>query len=98
MDQHQRQLDILLNEAHGDDWVYRRDHQIRRPLDRAISTKGLPYLAPELILLFKSKQPRAKDHQDFGLILPTLLPDARSWLFKAIQLTTPDHAWLDLLA
>ncbi|RXX47111.1 hypothetical protein DCW30_02870 [Streptomyces alfalfae] len=43
------------------------------------SVGGTPYLAPELVLLFKAKHPRPKDQEDFGSILPHRQLSAQSW-------------------
>jgi hypothetical protein len=87
-------LDFLLNEAKGDQWLYRRDQRIALPLGQAILGEDLPYLAPEIVLLFKSKQPRPKDEKDLDLLLPALMPDALSWLRNTLTLIAPDHSWL----
>jgi hypothetical protein len=38
---------------------------------------GLPYLAPEIVLLFKAKHLEARDRIDFDNALPMLSVDAR---------------------
>jgi hypothetical protein len=83
------QVQFMLNEADGDDWVYRRDPRVRRPLDQVIrrSADGIPYMAPEVQLLFKSRSPRPRDDADLAIALPLLDEVAREWLEAAIQLT-----------
>jgi hypothetical protein len=53
-------IELLLDEADGETWVYRREPRIRRPMPTVVrrSSDGLPYLAPEIQLLYKSKGPR----------------------------------------
>ena len=46
---------------------------------------GLPYLAPEIVLLFKAKHLEARDRIDFDNALPALSADARRWLRDAIE-------------
>jgi hypothetical protein len=58
---------------------------------------SLPYLAPEIQLLYKSKAPRPRDEVDFAEIGPLLNSGARSWLHGAITRVNPDHHWLRLL-
>lgn len=88
-------LDLMFTDLEGDLWHYRRDPRITLPLARArrIGAKGLPYLVPEAVLLFKShtggQPPRGKDQGDFGRVQPTLTAQARSWLAEALQLTAP---------
>lgn len=89
-------LEILLNEADGEDWVYRRDSRARLPLSRAFlaTAAGIPYLAPEVVLLYKSKQPRERDEQDFNAAVDVLAPPQRAWLRDALQAVSPGHPWL----
>jgi hypothetical protein len=89
-------LEFLLNESDdvASDWVYRRDARIRRALSRAfIRPRGTPCLAPEIVLLYKSKAPRPQDEQDFAAVLPHLDRDQRLWLQRAMKVTAPEHPW-----
>ena len=48
---------FMVDAVDGDDWVFRRDPRIRRPVDvagRSGVPPGLPVLAPEIQLLYKS--------------------------------------------
>jgi hypothetical protein len=92
-------IELMLEEADGDTWVYRREPRIRRPMSTVVrqSPDGLPYLAPEIQLLYKSKGPRERDDADFVQIWPLLDADARTWLHDALELTTPDHSWIAVL-
>jgi hypothetical protein len=62
---------------------------------QAVQLRGSPCLAPEIQLLYKSKNPRARDQADFGHIAPRLDPDARSWLKHALMRQDPGQAWLE---
>ena len=88
-------LEFLLNERAGTDWVYRRDPRIRLPLARAFTSAAgrLPVLAPEVVLLYKAKAPRAVDEADFAAALPYLSAPARTWLAEALAICHPGHAW-----
>jgi hypothetical protein len=88
-------LDVLLEPWDGEDWVFRRDPRIRRPLAEVIafSCSAIPYLAPEIVLLFKSKTPREKDELDFARTLPTLSRESIQWLRDALELVHPKHDW-----
>ena len=59
---------------------------------------GLPVLAPEIVLLFKAKQPSAKDEADFGVLEPRLEPAARTWLAGALRTAYAGHRWIEQLA
>jgi GrpB-like predicted nucleotidyltransferase (UPF0157 family) len=96
-------IDFLLTEMDAV-WKYRREPFVVRSLER-ISLKtesGIPYLAPELVLLFKSKntsnQDGAQDESDFEIALPSLNSERRAWLRWALIATSPDHPWIQRLA
>jgi hypothetical protein len=94
-------LEILLNEHDPArrEWVYRRDPLVRRALDRTFRrTRDVPYLAPEVVLLYKSKSPRPCDEADFAATMPVLETEAREWLRTALDSTTPRHAWASAIA
>ncbi len=88
-------LQLMVAESEGDDWLYRRDPRIRRRLDGIgrWSDDGIPYLAPEVQLLYKAKAPRAKDEADFMRVAPRLDRDGRRWLCKALATAYPAHPW-----
>lgn len=93
-------LEFLLNERDGTDWVYRRDPAVRRPLSQALhpGPGGVWVLAPEIVLLYKSKAPRAADEQDFGVARELLDAEARAWLHAALVRREPRHPWAVALA
>ena len=64
----------------------------RIPLDRAILRRdGIPYLAPELVLLCKASQPeREANRTDYEAVFPRLDEERRAWLLKALP---PEHPW-----
>ncbi|AOF91511.1 amino acid transporter [Sinorhizobium sp. RAC02] len=92
-------VDMMLEDGTPDIWVYKRDASIRRLRSEMVwnSSDGIPYLAPEAILLFKAKYQREKDEADFALALQKLDTAQRRWLRAAIARAHPDHAWLDVL-
>jgi len=95
----QPDLELLLNEREGSDWVYRRDPTIRRPLTLAIlaANSGLFYLAPEIVLLFKAKGTRPEDQIDFEAVAGAMEGEQGEWLRKALIKAHPRHVWIDLL-
>lgn len=90
-------VDVFREPHDGDVWVARRDARIRMPYADLIrrTGDGVPYARPEVILLFKAKATRPKDEDDFAAVLPRLSADARRWLYDALALVHPGHAWLD---
>ncbi|MER7008983.1 hypothetical protein ABT297_38895 [Dactylosporangium sp. NPDC000555] len=88
-------LDVFREPHDGDTWISRRDAALRLPYRDIIRTSadGVPYLVPELVLLFKAKGARDKDTADLELALPALPADRRRWLHEHL----PDgHAWRDI--
>jgi hypothetical protein len=90
---------VMLAESDDAGWIFRRNPKIRMPLSRMgfYPLWGLPYLAPEIVLLFKAKHLEARDLIDFDNALPVLSADARRWLRDAIEKTHPGHEWLTIL-
>jgi hypothetical protein len=86
------QLQFLLAERDGDTWWFRRDPGIRLPIAEIglRSPSGIPYLRPELTLLFKSRDPRERDEADFDAVLPLLDATARARLAAWLP---ADHPW-----
>ncbi len=85
-------LDVTIGEGDNDQWIYRRDPTIRLAWNKAILTSraGVPYLAPELQLLFKAKNPRPKDDLDAATLMPELSPEQHTWLLRHLP---PNHPW-----
>ena len=94
-------LELLLNE-HDEQrqrWVFRRDYRIGRPVGATfLGHADLPYLAPEVVLLYKAKAAAAKDDADLFSALPHLSADQRGWLRDALALTAPGHRWGVIMA
>ena len=90
---------VMLAESSESEWIFRRNPEIRMPLSRMgfYPLWGLPYLAPEIVLLFKAKHLEARDRIDFDHALPALSADARRWLRDALEKTHPGHEWLNAL-
>ncbi|MFD7323972.1 nucleotidyltransferase domain-containing protein [Streptomyces sp. NPDC059875] len=92
-------IQVMLDEAEGDDWVSRRDRHVRCGLADlgAVSAAGIPYLRPEVQLYYKAKQPRPKDAVDFAAVLPILDAGQRAWLVQSIGSTHGPHPWIEQL-
>jgi len=93
------QVQVMLDESDGDDWVSRRDPRVRRKIETIgkVSSSGIPYLAPEIQLFYKSRSPRAKDTTDLHVALPLLSATQRRWLADAITKTGGSHTWLEMI-
>jgi hypothetical protein len=92
-------LDIFREPHDGGTWICRRDRSIRLPYEQIIATspEGIPYLVPQIVLLFKAKHDRPKDQADFTGVLPLLNPARRTWLATALARVHPGHPWISEL-
>ncbi len=93
------QLEVVVEERSGDRWTYRRHPGIganARDIGRRTAA-GIPYLRPEIVLLYKSKGARAKDETDLITVLPHLDAAQRGFLAAALWTTAPGHRWLERL-
>jgi hypothetical protein len=92
-------IDFLLTDM-DDVWRYRREPLVLRSREKMSlrSDSAIPFLAPELVLLFKSKNTsshaRSKDASDFEKACPHLEPERRAWLCWALTAISPDHPWI----
>ena len=79
-------FELLLNRADGDEWLFKRNEAIRVPVDQLglATPEGVPFLKPEVVLLFKAKAMRARDRADFDQVVGELRPEARGWLHRAL--------------
>ena len=93
-------LELLLNERRGDLWAFRRNEIVTRPLAMCYMTSaaGVRVLAPEIVLLYKSRNAGAKDEQDFDALAPRLDEERRAWLRAAVAACEGgSHPWLGRL-
>jgi hypothetical protein len=92
-------FEVLLAESNDGEWIFRRNPEIRMPISRMGFRPlwGLPYLAPEIVLLFKAKHLETRDRIDFDSAQPALSAEARRWLRDALEKTHPGHEWLNSL-
>lgn len=92
-------LDVMLAEGDAQEWVFKRDPSIRAPRTSVTLYRNrIPYLAPEVVLLFKAKATREKDLLDFERCLPRLDASRREWLRAMIRHVHPGHPWLQALS
>lgn len=94
-------FELLFNDSEGGEWLFRRNHTIRKPLDAITgwTSQGIPYLIPEIVLLFKAKAPSANDEADLQSCLPLIPDSGRAWLREAIELTYgAEHPWIGSLS
>jgi hypothetical protein len=95
------QLQLMLLDTDGDQWVFRRDPRIRgsiESLGRSTAT-GLLYVAPEIQLLYKARRETLEiDEADFQVAVPLMEKTACAWLLECLEKRFPDgHAWIEQL-
>lgn len=92
-------VDVMVDPGTRAQWVYKRDPAIRRPRADIVqrTARGIPYLAPEAVLLFKAKHRRDKDEADFETALPKLSRDRKRCLAGWLAIAHPRHDWLTRL-
>ncbi len=93
-------LDVFREPHEARTWICRRHPALRLPYDEIIehTADGIPYLIPELVLLFKAKAPRPKDQKDFDTALPLLNRTRRAALSGWLERAHPGHPWQAELA
>jgi hypothetical protein len=93
------ELELFLLEADGQLWQFRRDPAVTVPLEEVgLVRDEVPFLIPELPLLYKAKEPRSRDEADFASVLPHLDGARRRWLADAVRSQDSSHPWLEELA
>lgn len=91
-------LDVMLEPGDEETWIYRRDESLRVPRSEiTLGRNGIPFLSPEVVLLFKAKHCREKDEADFHECLQGLTSDRRAWLSNALSRFHEEHHWLQAL-
>lgn len=92
---------LMLAEDLRDEWVFRRNPQIGGQISKLGTTdeQGIPYLVPEIQLLYKACPiPSDKDEADFAIATPLLGDSAGAWLLTALtQLYPAGHTWIEEL-
>jgi hypothetical protein len=94
-------LQLMLMDTEEDRWIFRRDRRITKPLAQLTrrSADGIPYIAPEVQLLFKSRpERRDKDDADFDAVVARLDDGQRRWLGETLGLLYLRHPWAIRLA
>lgn len=93
-------VEFLIAEGSDSHWIYRRDPTIIMPISSAVLAlkTGMRVLAPEIVLLFKSKNPREHDQADFESVRSHLSKRQAQWLLGAINRADKDHSWTAKLA
>ncbi len=90
-------IEILFNDRTEKFFEYARDRDIKREYGKAVLyADGVPYLAPELCILYKSTYTdRDGYQQDFELAYKAMTEEQRGWLQTALKKLYPEgHKWI----
>jgi hypothetical protein len=95
------EFEFFLHEVRDGQWHFRRDQSISISVENVtvMSVVGIPVVAPEIQLLYKSatqsQRPRPKDEADFIGILPVLEEERLRRLRALLTAYVPGHAWME---
>ena len=95
-DQGIARVDVFREPHEGETRICRRHEAIRRSYATVLvlTGSGIPYRAPEIVLLFKAKNDRDKDRHDLQAALPLMDAERRAWLGASLRFVLPGHPWL----
>lgn len=91
-------IEFLFNNRNADSFLYARNENITLPITKAILTQnGIPYLAPELILLYKSTDTEREGYQwDYDSAMAKMSAEQKGWLQAALKvMNSSGHKWLE---
>ena len=91
-------IEFLFNTRKDGDFLYARNHDVKMGLDKAVfMVNGIPCLAPEIVLLYKSTAADEPDYQlDFDNAIKEMTEEQSLWLKESLVVMFPDgHKWLD---
>jgi hypothetical protein len=87
--------EFLLNEADEINWIFRKNSKITFPLNEiGIKREKIPFLIPEIPLLFKSAHCGDKDELDFKHCIEKMNEVQKERLRKWISEFKPDCEWI----
>jgi hypothetical protein len=90
--------EFLLNEQRDGEWAFRRNEAVRRPTKGLGDERnGVPFLRPEVVLLYKSSERSPKNETDFAAVRPHLSREASLWLRAALESCDDRHPWIEAL-
>lgn len=89
-------IEFLFNDFSLTDFIYERNQSVLRELPKAILYyHNIPYLAPELVLLYKTTDTERQGYQlDFEESIVTMNAEQKEWLKDALdELYPTGHIW-----
>lgn len=101
IDREQTELDfieVLFNKIENGVFYYKRNYAITREVHKAFIKKGgISILAPEIVLLYKSRNSENSDYQhDYDMVINTLDKERYDWFINAMKIAYPKgHKWIN---
>jgi hypothetical protein len=91
-------VELMLDDIDDETFRFRRDHSVTMSRERmSFETQaGLPVLAPEIVLLYKSNEVEGYA-EDFRNAVGALDAEARAWLKDALEKVYAHHTWAEEL-
>jgi len=92
-------VEVLITDTQDEAVIFRRNTNIKMGFADFIRTdnNNRLFVTPEWQLLFKSKDPRIEDQQDFMNSVPALSSKQKSWLCESIRKMNKNHSWIIVL-
>jgi hypothetical protein len=92
-------FELLLNEMDNEYFYFRRETTIALPVEEILlqTEQGFPILAPEVVLLYKSKYDSTENDHDFNVIVRVLAPEKKGWLRDTLVKLYGQHKWVKYL-
>jgi len=91
-------IEFLFNNRNADSFLYARNENISLPISMAIIIRrGIPYLAPEIVLLYKSTDTEREGYQlDYDSVIAKMTVEQKKWLRAALNIMNPSgHKWIE---
>lgn len=81
------EIKILLNEKDDVDWIYGRNNKIKHERSNVIryTDDRIPYLCPEIVLLYKTMEMRDKDKDYISNVFEKMNESEKKWLIDSIE-------------
>ena len=85
-------LEFLFNTTNEDYFVFDKQQEIKREISKAILfNNDIPYLAPEIVLLYKSsRSENAEYHYDFEQTYSHMNAEQKMWIAKSLDILYPN--------
>ena len=89
-------LEFLFNTIAENNFVFDKNKGIHREISKAILfNEGIPFLAPEIVLLYKSTQSEKAEYNfDFQQVFSHMNNEQKSWFSQSLDVLYPGgHMW-----